>query len=107
MEVKIENRPEGLYVRLCGEIDHHSARKIREQVDSAIEMFRPAKLCLDFKEVSFMDSSGIGLIMGRYRLIQLYQGSLEIINISERIKKVVSLSGIDRLDIKIRSLTAR
>jgi stage II sporulation protein AA (anti-sigma F factor antagonist) len=56
MEVKIENRPEGLYVRLCGEIDHHSARKIREQVDSAIEMFRPAKLCLDFKDVTFMDS---------------------------------------------------
>jgi stage II sporulation protein AA (anti-sigma F factor antagonist) len=107
MDVRIENKPEAMYVRLSGEIDHHSARPIREQVDSAVEMLKPKKLCLDFKEVTFMDSSGIGFIMGRYRLIKLYKGELEIINISDRIKKVIQLSGLDRLDIKIEAEVIR
>jgi len=101
MDVKIENLPEVMFVRLSGEIDHHNARQIREQVDSAVEMHKPKKLCLDFKDVTFMDSSGIGFIMGRYKLIQLYEGSLEIINISHTINRVIKLSGIDKLNIKI------
>ncbi|HHV50380.1 MAG TPA: anti-sigma factor antagonist [Candidatus Avimonas sp.] len=101
MDVKIENLPEVMFVRLSGEIDHHNARQIREQVDSAVEMHKPKKLCLDFKDVTFMDSSGIGFIMGRYKLIQLYEGSLEIINISDTINRVIKLSGIDKLNIKI------
>lgn len=103
MDVKIENLPEGMFIRLSGEIDHHNARQIREQVDSAVEMHKPKKLCLDFKDVTFMDSSGIGFIMGRYKLIQLYEGSMEIINLSDSINRVIKLSGLDKLDIKIKA----
>ena len=98
MGVRVENTPEKI-VWLSGEIAHHTARQIREQVDNAVEMLKPKRLCLDFGEVGFMDSSGIGLIMGRYRLIQLYGGDLEIINASERVRKVIQFAGLERLHV--------
>jgi|LSQX01.3.fsa_nt_gb stage II sporulation protein AA (anti-sigma F factor antagonist) len=99
MGVRIENTPQKMIAWISGEIDHHTARQIREQVDNAVEMLKPKHLCLDFSDVGFMDSSGIGLIMGRHRLIQLYGGTLEVVNASERIGKVIRLAGLDRLNI--------
>ena len=99
MGVNIESSPDGLIARLSGEIDHHSARQIREKIDAEIEKTRPKKLLMDFEQVLFMDSSGVGLIMGRYKLMQIYGGKMKIIGASERIKKVISLAGIERLGI--------
>jgi stage II sporulation protein AA (anti-sigma F factor antagonist) len=99
MGLCIENTPDGIIARLSGELDHHSSRNIREQIDSAVEKAKPAKLILDFGEVGFMDSSGVGLIMGRYRLMQLYGGDLLVTGASERIKKVISLAGLEKLNI--------
>lgn len=76
MALRMENSSGGLTVWLTGELDHHSARMMREQIDAAVERTRPSVLRLDFSGVGFMDSSGIGLIMGRYRLMQLYNGKL-------------------------------
>ena len=63
-----------LTIYLKGEIDHHTAREIREAADSLIQLNKPSVLRLDFSGVTFMDSSGIGLIMGRYRIMMLYGG---------------------------------
>ena len=71
MVVRIENTPAGLTAWLSGELDHHAAGTIREQVDHAVERYHPRELTLDFSGVGFMDSSGIGLVMGRYRLMKL------------------------------------
>ena len=84
-------------VNLDGEIDHHSAKIMREEIDSAIEQQRPSQLILDFKNVTFMDSSGIGLVMGRFKLMQETGGSVAVENSSNHIRKVMKLSGIDRL----------
>lgn len=80
-----------------GEIDHHSAPGIREEIDKRIVSDKPSVLRLDYSAVTFMDSSGIGLIMGRYKLISSYSGKLEVINVPHNMAKVIKLSGIERL----------
>ena len=80
-----------------GEIDHHSAPSIREEIDKKIIEDKPSVIRLDYSGVTFMDSSGIGLIMGRYKLIKLYSGELEVVNIPKNMEKVVKLSGIEKL----------
>ncbi len=99
MALHMENTAGALTVRLSGELDHHSARRMREEIDAVIERTKPARLRLDFGGVGFMDSSGIGLIMGRFRLMQLYGGTLEVIGASERIRNMIRLAGLDRLNL--------
>ena len=84
---------------LYGEIDHHIAPKLRSEIDTKCESYRPSKLVLDFGRVSFMDSSGIGLIMGRYRMISLIGGTLEIVHIPPQLKKIFVLSGMENLGV--------
>lgn len=88
-----------LTVLLRGEIDHHGAKAIRETTDSLIQQQRPQALRLDFSSVTFMDSSGIGLIMGRYRMMSLYGGTLQVINVPEGLEKMMLLSGLGALNI--------
>ena len=64
-----------------------------------VESYRPARLILDFGKVGFMDSSGIGLIMGRYRMISLIGGRLEVVNIPAGMKKIFILSGLENLGV--------
>ena len=84
---------------LKGDIDHHSARGIREDIDALVQMKQPALLKLDFSGVSFMDSSGIGLIMGRYRMMALYGGTIKVVNVPAELEKMMLLSGLNALDI--------
>lgn len=88
-----------LTAKISGEIDHHIAPQIRGDIDARCERCRPARLVLDFGGVSFMDSSGIGLIMGRYRTISLIGGRLEIVNIPPSLKKIFVISGIETLGV--------
>lgn len=84
---------------LSGEIDHNCASSIRNQIDGQAENLHPKTLKLDFSKVSFMDSSGIGLIMGRYRTMSLLGGNLKIVNIPQRLQKIVELSGVGALGV--------
>lgn len=94
MNVTVENNGSLMLVYMAGEIDHHSAAKLREQIDNGVILNRPTKLILDFKQVSFMDSSGIGLVLGRVRLMQNYIGTVEVRNVSEQTKRIMQLAGI-------------
>lgn len=82
---------------LSGEIDHHNVKPMRAQIDQRVEQLLPCLLRLDFSGVEFMDSSGIGLILGRYRLMRDLRGRLELSGLPEHIARVVHLAGIDRL----------
>ncbi len=97
MSVKISVKGEVVTAYLGGELDHHSAREMREAIDASIELNMPSLLVLDFSGVSFMDSSGIGLVMGRYRNLQPTGAQLHITGTSPQITKVMRLSGIERL----------
>lgn len=88
-----------LTVWLCGELDHHTARTLREQIDDTAERIRPRELWLNFSGVSFMDSSGVGLIMGRYRLMLGMGGRLCLQEVPEQLKKMMKLAGLDRLPV--------
>ena len=82
---------------LGGEIDHHTAREMREKIDAEIEQWRPSLLILDFRDVTFMESSGIGLVMGRYKSMQQVAGQVRVTNCSPCIYKVMKIAGLDRL----------
>ena len=85
MGIKIESSGQTVTAYLDGEIDHHSAREMRETIDRELESGNVKLLILDFRDVTFMDSSGIGLVMGRYRQIKFYDGELQVLNTSSQI----------------------
>ncbi|MEE0927936.1 MAG: STAS domain-containing protein [Acutalibacteraceae bacterium] len=95
--MRINSTGEVLTVYLQGEIDHHSAKGMREEIDRAVNFNMPSLLILDFSEVTFMDSSGIGLVMGRFKNLQKSGAKLNLSNLSGNIYKVMKLAGIDRL----------
>lgn len=102
--LELKQEPQKLTAYLSGEIDHHHAKELREAIDFAVREQYPPFVILDFRRVTFMDSSGIGLIMGRSRLMEEYGGTLEIHNPPPQIRKVLRISGADRLAV-IRSHT--
>lgn len=97
MSAKIEYKPKEIKVYLDGEIDHHSASLLRASIDEAIIQKKPSMLTLDFSDVSFMDSSGIGLVMGRYKLMKTVGGRIRVENLSAGAYRVMVLAGLERL----------
>lgn len=97
MECDISLTKDTVFAHLDGEIDHHTAKGIREKIDFEIENNSPELLVLDFTDVTFMDSSGIGLIMGRYKQMKGIGGKVKIINPSPNTYRVLKLAGMDRL----------
>ncbi len=97
MEIKFERQGTSLTAAIIGEIDHHTASFARYEIDSMLLSERPEKLFLDFGGVSFMDSSGIGLVMGRYKKALPMGIALEVVNVPENIYKVMNLSGIGKI----------
>lgn len=88
---------EFLTIRIRGEIDHHTAAEIRTGMDTLLLERRPARLYLDLSCVSFMDSSGLGLIMGRYAVMKELGGELVVLDPSPETMTILSLAGMERL----------
>lgn len=86
-----------LELLLRGEIDHHNAVRIRGEMDGLICEYRPKKTVLVLSEIEFMDSSGLGLIMGRYALTKKLGGELCLRDPHPRIRKILQLAGIERM----------
>ncbi|QNO18699.1 anti-sigma factor antagonist [Caproicibacterium amylolyticum] len=95
--VQLRLRENTLTALLFGEIDHHSAREIREEIDLTAMRVRPAQLVLDFGGVQFMDSSGVGLILGRCKIMQMWQGHVIVQNMPPKLEQIVSLAGLTDL----------
>lgn len=99
MSVRIRNDKQGrkTTATIYGDLDHHTAKYIRSEIDRAIGEHNTKTLIIDFSNVTFMDSSGIGLVMGRYKLISELSGEVQIANPPPYIRKVIQLSGINKL----------
>lgn len=97
MGISIKEDGGRITAALSGEIDHHNAPMLRSEIDNAVERLRPEELILDFAEVSFMDSSGIGLVIGRCKLMKNIGGRVTVTNTESSIKKVMKLAGLDML----------
>lgn len=97
MPVRIISTQQRVTAFLEGEIDHHTASSLRMEIDDAIQRNKPKTLKLDFSDVTFMDSSGIGLVMGRFRTIQPLGGKLVVSNLSPQIYKIMQLAGLEKI----------
>ena len=97
MQVKYIKEDKQLIFKIDEEIDHHSSEKIRKRADYEIQVHIPKKLIFDFEHVTFMDSSGIGMLIGRYKLVSMFGGKTSIVNVNAPIKKVLEMSGILKL----------
>ncbi len=90
-----------LKIKLRGEIDHHAAAVVRVNIDDLIKSRSPRILAMDMSAVDFMDSSGLGLIMGRYSLMQTSGGEMYVLDPSPATERIMRLAGMERM-IKIK-----
>ena len=100
MEIRFDPRGEEVYAFICGEVDHHNAREAREQLDRIIDSERPMKFALDLSGVTFCDSSGLGLVMGRMRKCLSVGSTMVIQNPSNAAYKILEIAGMEKI-IKI------
>ncbi len=97
MESKFYEEKKLLVFKITDEIDDCSVQKIRRRADYEIERYMPRKVVFDFDSVTFMDSAGIGLIIGRYKFTNMLGGKLEVANLTQNVKKIFEMSGILKL----------
>lgn len=97
MESKFYDKDKLLVFKIKEEIDDCSVQKIRRKADYEIERYMPRKVIFDFDSVTFMDSAGIGLIIGRYKFTNMLGGKLEVANLTQSVKKIFEMSGILKL----------
>jgi len=86
-----------LIVRIEGELDHHTAVETREQIDKEINKNNINKLIFDFENLQFMDSSGIGVIIGRYKQIKGLDGKVAITNPNPQVERIINISGLHKI----------
>ena len=96
-QVTYVTKGDDLVVHVGGEIDHHSAVSVRTGIDQKIAAERPARVLLELSAVDFMDSSGLGLIMGRFALVKQYGGNLAVLDPSPAVVKIMKLAGMERM----------
>ena len=94
MKVTYDNGGKILKMLIPEEIDHYMVEKIKNKADFEIQKNLPKMVLMDFKNVSFMDSAGIGMILGRYKLTKMVGGILKIENVTPPVKKILEMSGI-------------
>ena len=82
---------------LSGELDHHSAEAVRGKLDVELEVHPGTWLILDMGGLTFMDSSGLGVILGRYRKIKSQSGEMALANVPHAIEKVVQIAGLQKI----------
>ena len=92
-----EDSGDTLTIVLKGEIDHHGAAGVREEIDACLYRTRPKVAVLDLSGIDFMDSSGLGLIMGRYALQKELGGKLVVLNPTGSVMRMIRLAGLERL----------
>ena len=97
MEIRARDANRELLLEFSGDIDHHGARNALKEVEMAIDAALPRLLILDFSGVTFMDSSGIALILRSQQRMQLLGGSVVLRNIPSQARRVLDAAGIDRL----------
>ena len=90
-----------LMVRLAGELDHCCAQTVRRELDALIADPSIRALILDFTALQFMDSSGIGVVLGRYRQMRERGGQLAVVHMNQHIARIFHMSGLDRVIVNL------
>ena len=103
MESEFLKEDKLLRIKINEEIDHHTTEKIRRMADYEITRYMPRKVIFDFDKVSFMDSAGIGMIIGRYKTANMLGGTVEMINVKPSIQKIFEMSGVLKIIPVVKS----
>lgn len=111
LNIELEPRRDVLIVRLSGELDHHTSEDVRTKIDETLSNDRFPHVVFNLQKVTFMDSSGLGVILGRYKQINQLGGTLAVCSLTPPVYKLFELSGMfkivkayDREDQALRSL---
>jgi len=111
LKVKISYKGNTLIAGIIGELDHHSAEYVREKIDSELIKATTKNVIFDFSKVTFMDSSGIGVIMGRFKNVSKLSGKLSVTNVNPQLMRIFEMSGLlkvipvyDNIDIAINKM---
>ena len=97
MKITYIKKDKRLIFEIEEDIDECCVQKIRRRIDNEIQRYMPKEVIFDFSNVSFMDSAGIGMIIGRYKMIKMLGGELEIENATRNVRKVLEMSGITKI----------
>ena len=94
MNINYKEKDKLLILEINEEIDHHMADKLRRDADYEIQRRSPKRIVLDFNSVSFMDSAGIGMVIGRYKTATMIGAKMEMVNVKENIKRIFEMTGV-------------
>ena len=97
MQVLFRTEKEKLTVYLSGDIDHHTSVQIRNSIDEQLQKIMPKELLLDFHDVHFMDSSGVGLVMGRYKVASVYGCNVIVCSMPDNVARIMKMSGLGKI----------
>ena len=93
-----------LIVRLSGDLDHHNAEIIRKKIDNLLDNNRLKNIIMDFINVGFMDSSGIGVIMGRYKRVAYQKGKIAVVGINKVVDRIFTMAALYRITEKYEDI---
>lgn len=102
MHIRIKHQSDRTTAYLFGELDHHSANQVKKDLDEIIKKYKTSNLILDLKNLSFMDSSGLGVVLGRYKRLKKIGNRMYIKNVNRQVEKVFDVSGIYKIIKKIK-----
>ncbi|AKM19538.1 anti-sigma F factor antagonist [Geobacillus stearothermophilus] len=97
LAIDLEVKQDVLIVRLSGELDHHTAEELREQVTDVLENRGIRHIVLNLRQLTFMDSSGLGVILGRYKQIKNVGGQMVVCAVSPTVKRLFDMSGLFKI----------
>lgn len=97
LEIRIEHYREAMIVRLKGELDHHSAAELKSRMEQMIEQEHIHHIILSLKELNFMDSSGLGVILGRYKQVANKGGQMIVCDCSPSVYRLFEMSGLFKI----------
>jgi len=105
MGIQTEVQGRALVATVSGELDHLQAERLRTQIDSAYDKSTCRHIVLDMANVNFMDSSGIGMIIGRYKNAEKRGGQLALANMSDSISRLYEISGLAKIILRTKTVT--
>ena len=97
MKVLYNEKDKLLTIQITEELDHHTSEKIRTRADFEIQKHIPKTFVMDFENVNFMDSAGIGMVLGRYKMMNMFGGTMSMVNTKPNVRKVFEMAGITKI----------
>lgn len=97
LTIDLERKGRVLLVRLVGELDHHTAKQLRDEIEEELTQHQVKHIVLNLEQLSFMDSSGVGVILGRYKQVKAIDGEMVVCAISPDVKRLFEMSGLFKI----------